>query len=109
VQSSTAEAWARFLQELAGKARSLAQVFEEHGKLIELSEERAVVHFQHLRRADQPLIEDSRNQALCSRVFSGVMGRKIEVSLEDGSRIRPGNQDEFTKEVADLFGGRIEG
>ena len=108
VRSSRGEAWKRFIEELRTSASALADVLENHGTLIELRDGRAVVRFQKLRQSDQPLIHDARNLKLCSRVFSGIMGEPIAVDLEDGSTMRPGAQDDFTRDVADLFDGRIE-
>jgi len=108
VRSSRSEAWARFLAALREQAASLAEVLEGHGRLVELGQGRAVVRFGHLREADRPLVVEKRNQRLCSKVFSEILGERVEVRLEDGAEVPPGRRDRFTREVADLFGGRIE-
>ena len=108
VRSSKGEAWKRFLEELELAAPGLASVLEQHGKLVELAGGRAVVRFQKLRQADRPLVQDPRNQKLCCRVLSELLGEAVEVRLEDASEQRPGDQDDFTRKVADLFDGRIE-
>ncbi len=108
VRSSKGEAWKRFVEELTDKAPSLGQIFGSHGKLLELADGRAIVRFAKLRQADQPLIHDARNQKLCSRVFSDLMGEAVEVRLEDGSQISPGESDSFTRQVRETFDGRIE-
>lgn len=108
VRSSKGEAWKRFVEDLKERSESLGSVLGQHGQLIELSAGRALIRFQKLRQADRPLIQDARNLKLCSRIFSELMGEPIEVRLEDGADLRPGKQDEFTRNVADLFDGRIE-
>ena len=108
VRSSTAEAWAKFLDGLAERAGALAEVLGKNGKLVELGSGRATVRFDHLRQADRPLITDARNQKLCTRVMTEVMGAPTEVRLEDGSSVKPGESDPFTQTVAELFGGRYE-
>ncbi|MCL4137238.1 UNVERIFIED_CONTAM: hypothetical protein GTU68_019543 [Idotea baltica] len=108
VRSSKGEAWNRFVEELTDKAPSLGQIFGSHGKLLELSNGRAIVRFAKMRQADRPLIHDARNQKLCSRVFSELMGEPVEVKLEDGSEISPGDSDSFTRQVRETFDGRIE-
>ncbi len=108
VRSSNSEAWTRFIEALRVQAGALAEVLERHGRLVELDGGRAVVRFTHLRQADRPLVTEKRNQNICSRVFSEILEEKIEVRLEDGAEVPPGGADLFTKEVADLFGGRIE-
>jgi DNA polymerase-3 subunit gamma/tau len=108
VRSSTAEAWASFLDRLAERAGALAEVLGKSGKLVELGGGRATVRFDHLRQADRPLITDARNQKLCSRIMTEVMGEPTEVRLEDGSSVKPGESDPFTQTVAELFDGRYE-
>jgi len=108
VRSSQAEAWARFLEELADRAPSLARVVGEQGRLVDLGQERAVVRFDRLRQADRPLIQDARNQKLCSAVMGKLLGRPMEVRLEDGAELRPGAEDPFTRQVAETFRGRVE-
>ncbi|MEO2095346.1 MAG: DNA polymerase III subunit gamma/tau [bacterium] len=108
VHSSNKEAWERFLELLTESAGALSEVLASHGKLVELSSDRAVVRFEKLRQADRPLIEDSRNRKLCSRVFSKLLDANIEVRLEDASNLPSGTEDEFTQSVKGLFGGRLE-
>jgi DNA polymerase-3 subunit gamma/tau len=105
VRSSKGEAWKRFIQDLTDRAPALGGILGANGKLLELSDGRAIVRFEKLRQADQPLVQDARNQKLCSRVFSDLMGEPVEVRLEDGSAISPGDKDPFTRRVRE---GRIE-
>lgn len=108
VRSSKVEAWKRFLEDLAEKASALSNILEQHGKLLELNAGHATVRFDRLRTSDRPIVLDARNQKLCSRVFSEVMGEDILVKLEDGSELAPGDSDKFTADVKELFGGRLD-
>ena len=54
------------------------------------------------------MARDARNRRAAARAFSGVAGRAIEVTLDDGQESSSEVQDEFTREVRDLFGGAIE-
>jgi len=108
LRSSKGEAWKRFLQELGERAASLAELLGRHGRLLELGEGRALVRCEHLRQADRPLIQDPRNLKLCAQVLSDLLGEPVEVQLEDGADLRSGNEDAFTREVRDLFGGQIQ-
>ena len=105
---SLGEAWSRFLEELAGTHGSLADVLRRRGRLEELSEERAVIHLDGLRASERRMARDARNRRAAARAFSGVAGRAIEVTLDDGQESSSEVQDEFTREVRDLFGGAIE-
>jgi hypothetical protein len=108
VRSSKGEAWTRFLEELDGSAAALAAVLRTSGTLLELDAGRAVVRLQKLRQADRPLVRDARNQKLCCRIFSELLGEPVDVRLEDASELRPGQEDEFTRKVTELFDGRVE-
>ena len=80
-----------------------------------------------------PPVQATAPWIACSRAYSRVTGRSIEVTLLEADAARPGNgpegskepstpeppaaetkedaprkKDEFTREVADLFGGVIE-
>jgi len=106
--TSAADAWAGFLAELAETSPSLHEVVTRRGRLEALAGERAVVKLTGLAEDERVLLAERRNQRTCSRAFSQALGREIEVALEDAGRQRPGADDPFTREVAQLFEGRIE-
>ncbi|MDP6763770.1 MAG: DNA polymerase III subunit gamma/tau [Planctomycetota bacterium] len=108
VHSSVAETWKALLAELAERLPSLAEVLERRGRLVELDTERAVVHCDGLRAPERALVSDERNRKRCSQALSGLLERPIEVELVDLAGVPAGEQDDFTGQVADLFGGRIE-
>ena len=118
--------WKPFLSELAGSHGALASLLEDHAgadRLDEAEDGTVVLRLGALDAGARKLIADRRNQATCSRALSHVAGRSltVRVVLPDGgdvpvpaeSRARPNDappasKDEFTQEVADLFGGMIE-
>lgn len=108
LRSSSAETWRGFLDALAQSAPSLSEVLARSGRLVELGGGRAVVRLENLRAVDGGLIGDPRNQRRCSQALSSLLGEPYEVELVDSAGLRPGRDDPFTREVADLFGGRIE-
>ncbi len=108
--NSTADAWAALLAELDGRAAALADILRRRGSLVRFGPREAAVKLAALSDSERALTQDRRNQRLVSKVFSEVVGRPIEVSLEDhhaaGKQLPP---DAFASEVAELFDGRIEG
>jgi hypothetical protein len=101
------EAWERFLSELERTSPSLGAILRQRGRLAELGVERALIQLAHLRPAERALVDDARNQRQCRQALESVLGRAIEVALEDqaASRAAP---DAYTARVAGLFDGGIE-
>ncbi|MAF65143.1 MAG: DNA polymerase III, subunit gamma and tau [Planctomycetes bacterium] len=108
VQTGVAEAWKALLDELAQRLPSLGEVLERRGRLVEMTADRAVVHCDGLREAERVLVSDDRNRKRCSQALSDLLDRTVEVDLVDLAAVPSGDQDDFTGQVADLFGGRIE-
>ncbi len=106
--ASQAESWKAVLAEIGGRAASLAAVLAHRGSLRELGGGRAVIRLADLPEEERTLIHDPRNLALCSKAFATVCGEPVEVELSDTARSRPTKEDLFTREVAELFDGRIE-
>lgn len=107
-KSSSTDAWKGFLEALADASPSLHAVFENRGKLVEFGADRALVQLSKLREDERLLIEDRRNRTRCAKLFSSVVGRDIDLAIDDMSGAKRGEKDPYTKHVADLFGGRIE-
>ena len=63
---------------------------------------------QALLEEEKAMLGDKRNQRTLSKVFSAVLGRELAVEIEDSDTIRPGAEDPYTKQVAELFDGQIE-
>jgi len=107
-RSSASEAWSAFLEELETSAQGLGEVVRRKARLVTLEEERAVVRTTDLLDAERALLGDARNQRTLSKALSSILGRELTIELEDTDEIRPGAEDEYTKQVADLFDGHIE-
>ncbi len=105
---SSNDAWRGFIDLIGERAPSLAAVLKSRGKLLEFGDTRALIELSNMRDQDRLLMEDKRNRATCAKLFSEVVGREIELVLQDASGARKGSQDPFTKHVAELFDGRIE-
>ena len=72
-----------------------------------------MIHFDGLRPGERKIVSAERNQEVARSAFSSVAGQAVEVRLDvGGSESASGagarGQDDFTREVADLFGGSIE-
>jgi DNA polymerase-3 subunit gamma/tau len=106
--STHTETWRAFLGELERSASSLAEILARRGSLRELGGGRAVIRLADLADGERTLLREPRNQLSCSRAFSAACGEPIEVELVDAARARPTKDDAFTREVADLFDGRVE-
>jgi len=107
-RSSSAEAWSAFLEDLDQSARGLSDVIRRKARLVTLESERAVVRTADLLDEERALLADARNRRTLSKVLTSVLGREVSIEIEDTDEIRPGADDEYTKQVADLFDGRIE-
>ena len=106
--ATNADTWEGFLAELSGSSASLGAILERRGRLVRYADDRAVVQLSGLSDSDRALIADPRNRRQLSRAFSAAAGREVEVVTEDATGARPGMQDPFTREVADLFEGHVE-
>ncbi len=107
-RSSATEAWTAFLEDLEGSAPALGEVIRRKTRLVSLEDTRAVLRATKLLDDEKALLEDKRNQRTLSKVFSTVLGRELTIEIEDADSIRPGAEDPYTKQVADLFDGQIE-
>ncbi|MCP3916922.1 MAG: DNA polymerase III subunit gamma/tau [bacterium] len=106
--NSTADAWSGFLDELAIGSRGLSELLRKRGNLVGFGDGAARVKLTGLTDDERPMISDKRNRRACEKAFSTALGRAIELVLEDATDARHGKEDPFTREVADLFEGRIE-
>ena len=107
-RSSTTEAWAAFLEDLGESAPALREVIHGKTRLVALEEGRAVLRAKQLLEEERALLEDQRNQRTLNKVLSAVLGRELSIEIEDADLIRPGAEDPYTKQVAELFDGQIE-
>ena len=107
-RSSATEAWSAFIEDLSGSAQALGEVIRRKTRLVSLEEKRAVLRATELLEEEKAMLGDKRNQRTLSKVFSAVLGRELAVEIEDSDTIRPGAEDPYTKQVAELFDGQIE-
>jgi DNA polymerase-3 subunit gamma/tau len=105
--AGTADAWERFLEALAKSSISLSDTLRARGKLIDLSNGRALVQLSNLRETERAAIQDAANQRACQAAFGAVLGQPVQVVLEDQA-IAKRARDQYTGKVAELFQGRVE-
>jgi len=105
--AGNADAWERFLGALAKTSGSLAETLKSRGKLVDLTNGRALIQLVNLRETERAAALDPQNQRRCAAVFSTVLGTPTTVVIEDQAASRK-SRDTYTGKVAELFGGRIE-
>jgi hypothetical protein len=107
-RSSSSDAWTAFLEEIKVTGPALGEVMQSKTRLIALEEGRAVIRASKLFDDEKALLGDARNLRTLSKAFSTVLGRELELEIEDSDELRPGAEDPYTQQVAELFDGRIE-
>lgn len=108
-RTSAGEAWSSFLAELKGRAASMAEALERSGELVDFTPERVVIRIGRLRESDRPIVLERRNQQVCQRVFSALLGGDVDVRIETAEQTRGGGaDDDFTNTVKNVFEGRLE-
>jgi len=107
-RSSVKDAWSAFLDDLDENAPALADVMRRKTHLMTIEDDRVVVRATKLIDEEKSLLGDARNLQTLSKTFSTVLGRDLSIELEDADEIRPGAEDPYTKQVAELFDGQIE-
>ncbi|TDJ76364.1 MAG: DNA polymerase III subunit gamma/tau [Planctomycetota bacterium] len=106
--NSTADAWSGFLEELGSSSAALAELLRRRGRLVQYGGGRAVIKVVDLLDEERLLITGPRALKRCTKAFSDAVGQALEVTLEDAAETKPGDEDVFTREVVDLFDGRVE-
>jgi DNA polymerase-3 subunit gamma/tau len=105
--SGVLDAWTRFLEALSGSHPEVHAVLKERGRLADLDARRAVVSFANLREHERALVVGPEVRAACRAALSRVLGREVELHLQDAAALK-GRVDEYTTRVAARFDGRIE-
>ena len=118
--------WEPFLEALRGGHGALADLFTHQARLVaEEEDDTFTLHTGPLSRSARKLVEDRRNRSACVRCLTQVVGRPVVLRWDqpdEGGTAAPApapgagtslgksasRSDEFTQEVADLFGGSIE-
>ncbi len=103
------EVWERVIDVLAGNQGSLAEVLRLRTRLVSLEGDEAVLRLTDgIEDGERRLLEGKRNVGAVARAFREVTGRETRVVTEAHEKPPPPEKDEFTQEVADLFGGVVE-
>jgi DNA polymerase-3 subunit gamma/tau len=100
--------WEAFLARLKTEDGNLAGILERRGTPHDFGAGRAHVQLRGLRADERGLLQDPAQRERCERILGGLLGQSTALVFEDVAQQRPGDQDPFTRSVAELFGGRIE-
>jgi len=107
--TTTRDLWSTVLETLRAKQGALAELLEQRGRLDEVTETKARLHLELGSDADRRMVEGKRNLSALTRAFGQALGREVEVEFSNRAAAAPAPaKDEFTQEVADLFGGMVE-
>jgi DNA polymerase-3 subunit gamma/tau len=101
-----------FIEQLRGPQQSLADLLKRRGRLDELGPGRYALVLRQLGAEDLRLIQSERNRSGLKRIFVSLVGPGSQLEIDAGAQAEerplPPPDEPFTKEVVDLFGGRIE-
>jgi DNA polymerase-3 subunit gamma/tau len=101
-----------FIEQLRGPQPSLADLLKRRARLDELGDGRYALVLRQLGAEDLRLIQSERNRSGLKRSFASLAGPASQLEIDAGAqaeeRPAPPPDEPFTKEVVDLFGGRIE-
>ncbi len=100
--------WDTFLIAWKTEDPALGALFERRGQLVDMGRERAHIQFKLLRPEDRAALGAAGLAERCGKVFQAILGTRVSVTLEDVAQRQPGEKDAFTRNVAELFGGKIE-
>jgi len=105
--SGVLDTWTRFLEALSSTHPQVQLVLKERGRLADLDARRAIVSFANLREHERALVVDPQVRAVCRTALGRVLGREVELHLQDAAALK-GRGDEYTTRVAARFDGRLE-
>ncbi len=100
--------WDIFLLAWKAEDPALGALFERRGQLIDMGRERAHIQFKQLRPDERAALAGAGLAERCGKVLQTILGTRVSVTLEDVAQRQPGEKDAFTRNVAELFGGKIE-
>jgi DNA polymerase-3 subunit gamma/tau len=103
-----ADAWRAALKEVGAQRPALAALLGR--ARVARDGAKLEVVLAQTSDADRTLLGDRRNAALLQQSVSAIFGPDVEVVVQDRARPveAPPPPDAFTREVVDLFGGRVE-
>jgi DNA polymerase-3 subunit gamma/tau len=101
--------WPRLLEELGTHSASLQLMLRQRGRLAELSGGVAKIQLTNPAPEERALLDNPRTHKLLQALLTRLLGRDCQAQFDEPSRapVRK-EQDRFTGEVSQLFGGRIE-
>ena len=108
VPTTTREIWFEVLNLLKVKQGALSELLEKRGRLDELTQTSANLHFEMASEGDRRMVTGKRNLSAITRAFKEVIGREVELNFGERVAPPPAKKDEYTQEVADMFGGFVE-
>ena len=106
--TTTRDIWNAVLKTLQAKQGALAELLDQRGRLDEVTQTKVRLHLELGSDADRRMVEGKRNMSALARAFAQALGRDVEVEFANRAVPPPPAKDEFTQEVADLFGGMVE-
>ncbi|MEZ6005279.1 MAG: DNA polymerase III subunit gamma/tau [Planctomycetota bacterium] len=106
---SVADTWTAFLEELGRRSPSMADLLVRRGRLAHLDAGRAVIGLARLNDPERALLFDKRNQRSLRAVLEQVLGRSVQLDLQDAAEVGDWREDAFTRKVVERFDGRVEG
>ena len=107
--SDPKQLWPRLLEELGTHSASLQLMLRQRGRLAELSGGVAKIQLTNPAPEERALLDNPRTHKLLQALLTRLLGRDCQAQFDEPSRapVRK-EQDRFTGEVSQLFGGRIE-
>ncbi len=106
--SANAQAWSAFVAEMRATNPLLGDALARCAKLADVGSNAARLQLSKLKDEDRALFLSDETRTDCESVLARHLGRTLRVVFEDTSKRPPADQDAFTREVAELFQGRVD-
>ncbi|MGD2019254.1 MAG: DNA polymerase III subunit gamma/tau [Planctomycetota bacterium] len=104
--NSTADRWTGFLDDLSRRSADLAALISRKGELVRESNGVAPLKVRGLSPQELGLMEAPEARAALGAAFEAVSGGGVRLKVE--IHRAGGADDGFTREITELFGGRVE-
>ena len=104
--NSTADRWTGFLEDLSRRSADLAALISRKGELVRESNGVAPLKVRGLSPQELGLVEAPEARAALGAAFEAVSGDGVRLKVE--IHRAGGADDGFTREITELFGGRVE-